>query len=335
MAKIVIPGWLRNAGFAMLALGLLVYAFEGVDLHEVWKYAKHAKWIYILASVLLGYLALLSRSKRWTLVLKHLGYPLSTWTAAHSISIGYLINMAVPRAGEVARATALYRANKTPINVLLGTIIMERTIDLVILVALIGLTFLSASEELHLLLEYTQTTDSSDSTAGMAWGTILTVILVFVLLAVILFWKKMKASDQFLRVRAFSKGLMDGIKAVAQLPNPFAFWAHTVLIWLCYYAMVYICFFSLPYTLDTSLSEGLFVMIAASLGIIIPVPGGVGAYHYLVTMALVVLGLSKVEGLAFATLVHAAQSLMLIVAGVIGIIGLSVLRKTRKPHGQD
>ena len=98
---------------------------------------------------------------------------------------------------------------------------------------------------------------------------------------------------------------------------------------LCYYLMVYVVFFALPETASLSWSDAFFVMVAASLGIVVPVPGGVGAYHYLVMLALGILGLSQEEGLAFATIVHSSQTLMLLFAGAAAFLFLYLER--RKP----
>src|SRR5210317_740035 len=153
MAKFALPGWLRTTGFAVFALALLYFAFDGVDLQAVWSSAREAQWGWIALSVVLGYMAVLSRGKRWTYVLSHLGHHTTMWRAVHATGVGYLVNMAIPRAGEVARATALNRADKIPVNVLIGTILIERTIDLVMMAGLLGVAFLTASDELTSLID--------------------------------------------------------------------------------------------------------------------------------------------------------------------------------------
>ncbi len=335
MAKFAVPGWLRTAGFAALALFLLYFAFQGVDLNAVWESAKEAKWGYLALSVALGYIAILSRGQRWTYVLRHLGYPTTMWRAVHATGIGYLVNMALPRAGEVARATALNRADKTPVNILIGTILIERTIDLLMMAGLLGLAFLSASEELTALIDLTQSESGPNAGPGIPWGSIFLGLFIAAGLFGWLFRARLKTTPFYTKVRDFLKGMLEGIKAVGQLPNQWAFWAHTFFIWGCYYAMVYVCFYALPFTADVTPAQGLFVMMAASLGVLIPVPGGVGAYHYLVAMALVVLGLPYAQGLAFATIVHAAQAIMLMSSGVIGLIGLSAGKGRTSDHGQN
>ena len=335
MAKFALPGWLRTAGFAALALFLLYFAFQGVDLNAVWESAQEAQWGYIGLSVALGYVAILSRGQRWTYVLKYLGYPTTLWRAVHATGVGYLVNLAIPRAGEVARATALNRADKTPVNVLIGTILIERTIDLLMMAGLLGLAFLSASEELSSLIALTQSETDPQAGPGIPWFKLFLGLLSIGALIAWLCRARIQASPFYAKVRDFLKGMLEGIKAVGQLPNKWAFWAHTFFIWGCYYAMVYVCFYALPFTADVTPAQGLFVMMAASLGILIPVPGGVGAYHYLVAMALVVLGLPYAQGLAFATIVHAAQAIMLMSSGVIGLIGLSARKSPDNVHGQD
>ena len=328
MAKFALPGWLRTTGFAVFALALLYFAFDGVDLQAVWSSAREAQWGWIALSVVLGYIAVLSRGKRWTYVLSHLGHHTTMWRAVHATGVGYLVNMAIPRAGEVARATALNRADKIPVNVLIGTILIERTIDLVMMAGLLGVAFLTASDELTSLMDLTQGETDSQAGPGIPWGSILGGIGLVLGLLSWIFRGRIVQSAFYAKVQNFLSGMMAGIRAVGQLENKWAFWGHTFFIWGCYYVMVYVCFYALPFTSNFSLAQGLFVMMAASLGVLIPVPGGVGAYHYLVAMALVVLGLPYAQGLAFATIVHAAQAFMLMSSGVIGLIGLSA-RKGR------
>ena len=119
------------------------------------------------------------------------------------------------------------------------------------------------------------------------------------------------------------RGLSQGFTSIVRLDKPWAYLSHTVFIWASYFVMIYVCFFAMPATENIQIDQSLFVMMAASMGIVVPVPGGVGAYHYLVAKALEVLAVPYPEGLAFATLVHASQTIMLMSTGVIGFIGLS------------
>lgn len=314
-----IPSWLKTLVFASLGVGLLYVAFRGVDLEAVGREMGRAKLCWFGVSVAVGYAAVISRGMRWKLVLDSMGYPTTAWRATHAIGIGYLINMVFPRAGEVARATALRRSDKTPVDVLLGTIIVERLIDLIMMSILLGITLLLTYPELQKLLASTQSAPASDE-GGFPW-----IPVVGLMLALASWFSRRRFLETALgqRVQSFLRGLAHGFTSITRLHRPWAYLGHTLFIWGAYFLMVYVCFFALPATEDIPIDESLFVMMAASLGVVVPVPGGVGAYHYLVAKALEVLSIPYVEGLAFATLVHASQALMLMSTGVIGFIGLS------------
>src|SRR5690606_12746390 len=117
--------------------------------------------------------------------------------------------------------------------------------------------------------------------------------------------------------RDFWDGIKEGLKSISQLKSKTPFILHTIFIWLMYYLMVYVYVFSLDATKDLSPSSGLLVMIAAGFGMVVPTPGGIGAYHYLVMLGLSVLGVASDDGVSFATLVHTGQLVMTVISGTI------------------
>jgi uncharacterized membrane protein YbhN (UPF0104 family) len=315
-----IPSWLKTLLFASIGVSLLYFAFKGVDLKAVGKEMGSAKLEWIGLSMLVGLGAVVSRGMRWKLVLDSMGYRSTSWRTSYAIGIGYLINMVFPRAGEVARATALRRSDKIPVDVLLGTIIVERLIDLIIVSILLGLTLILTYPELQKLLASTQGSQPAANEGGIPW---IWITLALIMLATWFLRKRFFESAPGQRVQSFLRGLSQGFTSIVRLDNPWAYLGHTAFIWASYFVMIYVCFFAMPATENIEVDQSLFVMMAASMGIVVPVPGGVGAYHYLVAKALEVLAVPYPEGLAFATLVHASQTIMLMSTGVIGFIGLS------------
>jgi uncharacterized membrane protein YbhN (UPF0104 family) len=315
-----IPSWLKTLLFASIGVSLLYFAFKGVDLKAVGKEMGSAKLEWIGLSMLVGLGAVVSRGMRWKLVLDSMGYRSTSWRTSYAIGIGYLINMVFPRAGEVARATALRRSDKIPVDVLLGTIIVERLIDLIIVSILLGLTLILTYPELQKLLASTQGSQPAANEGEIPW---IWITLALIMLATWFLRKRFFESAPGQKVKSFLRGLSQGFTSIVRLDNPWAYLGHTVFIWASYFVMIYVCFFAMPATENIEVDQSLFVMMAASLGIVVPVPGGVGAYHYLVAKALEVLAVPYPEGLAFATLVHASQTIMLMSTGVIGFIGLS------------
>ena len=327
-----------------LTAGLLAFAFQGMDPRSLWDGMRKANPGLVVLSIALGYVAVIFRAYRWRIVLRSLGHPVAASAAVHAVALSYLVNLVIPRGGEVARCTAIQQAEGVPVDKALGTVVMERIIDLVMALALVSLVLFLNWAELQALpdavSEFGRVNQapapeaSSPSTPAEAtipwWGWALGIAA---LAAAGAFWARRKWGWDALKKRAmnFAYGLLDGLRSVARLDNPRGFWAHTVAIWVCYFLMVYLMFFALPATSGITLAHALFVMMSATFSYIVPAPGGFGTYHVFVTSALWVTGVPMADGLIFATVVHSAQTAMMLLAGTAGFAGLAFLRKR---HGQ-
>ena len=119
---------------------LFYQAFSQTNITKVLQDLGHARYLYVFISMVLGYIAFISRGIRWNFLLGPLGKKANTWRAIHAVSIGYLTNIAVPRAGELARCTSLNRTDKIPVDRLFGTVVLERIFDMAMLLIIILLT---------------------------------------------------------------------------------------------------------------------------------------------------------------------------------------------------
>lgn len=327
-----------------LTAALLAFAFQGMDPRTLWEGMRKANPGLVVLSIALGYVAVIFRAYRWRIVLRSLGHPVSASAAVHAVALSYLVNLVIPRGGEVARCTAIQQAEGVPVDKALGTVVMERIIDLVLALVLVSLVLVLNWTELQALpnavsefgrVNQARAPEASSASAPTEggfpwWGWALGIAA---LAAAGAFWALRKWGWDALKKRAmnFAYGLLDGLRSVARLDNPRGFWAHTVAIWVCYFLMVYLMFFALPATSGITLAHALFVMMSATFSYIVPAPGGFGTYHVFVTSALWVTGVPMADGLIFATVVHSAQTAMMLLAGTAGFAGLAFLRKR---HGQ-
>jgi uncharacterized protein (TIRG00374 family) len=322
---------LKYVIFIGLALLLLWLAFRNTDPATLWSDLKHADYRWVILSVFLGYTALMSRGYRWLILLEPLGYKPKLWNSIHSVATLYIVNMAVPRAGELARCTSLNQVENIPVNKLFGTVILERVIDFIMLAGIILFTFIMYVDELLQFFDIAfsnETADGSTSHLKLYIGIALAALLILFLV----FRKRIINHPKFEAVRNFWNGMKEGLATVKTMKRKRAFILHTVYIWLCYYLMVYVVFFAIPETSHLNWSDGFFIMVAASLGIVVPVPGGLGAYHYLVMLAMTILGVTQEDGLAFATIVHSSQTLMLLIAGALAFLFLYLERRKSLPN---
>lgn len=250
--------------------------------------------------------------------------------------VGYLANTAVPRMGEFARCGVLSKKEKIPFNALFGTVISERFFDLITLMLIIFLVIIFQMDLLRNFLEnnFWPFFDNlfSNINSIILFGIIAAVILGGIIWLVWIFKNKVKAMPFYHRIVEFLRGLWDGIKSIKNMKHKWLFVFYTIVIWLFYTLMTYIPLKMLAETSNLDFLDGLTLMAIAALGIVAPVPGGIGAYHYIVKVTLTELwGIEANAAMSFATLNHAGQTLMNVVVGAVSYFLLIFYTKKQPP----
>ena len=140
---------------AFLALGILLlwFAFSNVNFSKLVAGLKEANYSWLLLSVLFGLFAYVSRARRWVLLINALGFYPSTINTFHAVMTGYLANLALPRIGEITRCVALGKKEKIPVDKLIGTVVVERTIDLLCLLLIMVILIFTSGEQIGLFLQ--------------------------------------------------------------------------------------------------------------------------------------------------------------------------------------
>jgi len=317
--------------FLGLAAFLFYQAFKNTEFSKLVEDFRRADYRYVFLSMVMGYLAFISRGLRWNYLLAPLGQKAKNWNAIHAITIGYFANLALPRAGELARCTALKSTDKIPLNRLIGTVALERIIDSLMLLFAILLALIIEFDKLQLFFQTAFAESNSNPNSlwlkiGLGGGFLLSLILLYILR------HRLQNLPGFSKVREFWQGFKEGLKSFKTVRNKPAFIAHTLFIWAMYYLMIYVVVFALDVTQDIDPGSGLFIMVVGSFGMVIPAPGGIGSYHYLVMLGMTVLGISQADGVSFATLVHTGQMIMTIGSGVVASYAVFRERKKVKRH---
>ena len=279
---------------------------------------RGAKYIYVFISVFIGLIAYISRGVRWLIILEPMGYKPKLSNSIYSIIIGYFANLAIPRIGEITRCTTMNQAEDIPVDKLFGTVILERIIDLIMLLSITLLTIL-------LKVEYPDVVTA-----------IITLGIVGVIGVVILYLLRSRINNFPLavKIRTFFLGIKEGLVSVRKIKNRRGFYFHTLLIWFCYYTMTWVVFYSLKETSHLNMIDGLFILVVGGFGMAAPVQGGIGAYHFIVSLGLGVLGIDKVPALSFATIVHTSQTLFILFAGALAL-GLIYINNRNKKRASE
>lgn len=317
---------LKYLFFLSVGLGLLWLALRGLDFGKIAVEFKNAKYGWLLLSLIPGFIAHLSRAVRWNIMINALGYKTTLGSTFHATIMGYFANTIFPRLGEVTRCTVLSRRQNIPFNGLFGTVIAERVFDLICIIIIAFFVIIAQFGFLRGFLEKMIWVPLSSKIPSSTW--LVTLIGVSILLAFVLFYILLKISMPYIRKLSFYRKLRDlligfiaGLKTLKNLKQKKAFIAHTVLIWVMYFFMSYIPFRALQSTEHLTLIDGTTLLMMGTLGFVIPVPAGIGAYHWIVAKTLTDLfGIVSESAASFAVLVHASQIMLIVALGIFSMI---------------
>ena len=311
-----------------VAVFFMWLAFRGLKFGEIKGYFAKANYLWVAAAAVFGVLAYWFRAIRWNLLFEPLGYKISNSNSFWTIAFGYLMNLTIPRSGEVARATALYGVEKVPVDKSFGTIILERVVDLICMIGFLGLTLIFKYDAI--LAFYKQ------SNINISPNKIFLILGILTAGAILFFVFRHK----FINVPVLGNvikiinGILDGVFSIFKLKQPLKFIFHSIMIWICYYLAAYLICFALPETSHFTFADGFFVIVVGTLGMMIPASGGIGAFHFALKLGIGALFLSMGKsfaegeevGLAYAFISHTMQLVLMV---VLGFISIPILAKAR------
>lgn len=311
-------------------------ALRGLDVDKIKNSLQKANYLWVLFAAVFGISAYIFRAVRWNLLLEPMGYKISNSNSLWSISFGYLMNLTIPRSGEVARSTALYGVEKVPVDKSFGTIILERFVDLVCMGIFALLTLIFKYDAL--IAFYKSATEQKNQAAPQSDSNMSYIVLGFIVFLVILlfiFRKHLQKSSIYNKIVGFGKGILEGLKSILKLRQKGKFILLTAGIWICYFFASYLVCFSLPETSDFTPADGCFILVVGTLGMIIPASGGIGAFNLAMkfgfTALFISMGKDAVEGgelgLAYSFITLPLQIIIML---VMGLISIPILAKNRK-----
>ena len=309
--------------FFGIGLGLFWLAMKGVEDPEGLKRdMRSAQWWGIAASFVMGYLAIVSRGLRWNLLLAPMGHHPSPARSVHAVAFSYFANAFVPRSGEVARCAALNQTDDIPVDQLLGTVITERVVDFLMLFGLVAFALLTNLDAFLALMQEAQLpampTLIGAGVAGLAGCGAL-------------WWISQQQGRSGLlgKMAGFLQGIGTGIRSVLAMEKRGLFLFHTLFIWVMYFLMSYVLFKAIPAVSSLGLTDAVLVMVAGGFGMVLPAPGGIGSYHWAVSLGFAAVGFSGDVGFAVANVVWLTQTAMIVLTGGLGYLMLFLHRMRR------
>lgn len=320
-------------GLGVLLVWLTVKDITKQQQEDILVSIQKANYSFIGLSFLVGIFSHYVRAVRWKILLAPLGYQPKTSNTFFAVMVGYLVNLAVPRLGEVSRCGMLNSYEKIPFTEGFGSVIAERALDLVCLVLIFFITLFLEFDKISgiaddLIFKYV-----SEKCRNLFQHKLLLGVLIggFILIAGILFYLRKKIQQTFsTKMKAFINGLWQGLSSIKDVKQPVLFIINTLLIWLMYILQVYVCFLAFSETAHLSFMTAAVLMVFGSLAIIV-VPGGTGVYQTIVITILTgVYLISQPGAFAFAWTVWTSQIILIAGGGLISLLLLDQLNKKNK-----
>ncbi len=314
--------------FLILAGFLLWLSFRGIDFSELWVVLRKANYIWLLPAIGSSVVSFFIRARRWKLLIEPLGYSPTLANTYHSVVTGYFANIIFPRLGEVSKCAALSKKENIPFDRLVGTMLVERTIDILSVLVILGVILLAGGTVTgSFLTENVFQPAEKKLSSSLGSGTFVTVIVILLIItAVVMFFllrDRLSSKPLFRKIYSFSDGLIDGLKSIARVRRKGEFLLQTLLLWVAYFLMSYFPLLCLESTAGLGVRATMFILVIGSFGMAAPVQSGLGAYHWILSRGMLfAYGIPLEEGLAYATLEHESQMILIAILGALSIYAL-------------
>jgi len=312
---------LKIISFFLVGILIFWFVYKDQDIKRIKGILTHeVNYFWIVLSLFLGLLSHISRTIRWNLMIEPLDHKPKTLNTLLAVMIGYLMNLALPRMGEISRCGVLSRYEKIPFTKLVGTVVLERLIDVLMLLLLLIIVVVT---QFGKVLEFLSNNPGvKEKLSKVIYSPVLIGSLFLFVFGIWLSRNKIRESALVKKLMGFVGQFVEGFQSIRDMKKKGAFIFHSVFIWLMYYLMLYCVFFSFKFTSDLTPLAGLTIFVLGSFGMVAPVQGGIGAWHFMVIEGLALYGVDRGDGKVFALLAHGSTTLMLIVLGLIALLVL-------------
>lgn len=314
-----------------IGVGLIFWSLKNLDENQktqvvdAFKNANY-KWIYL--TILFGFISNVSRTQRWLLLLKTINYNPRFSITFVSVTLMFFANLIFPRLGEVSRCAILAKYEDVPFNKSFGTIVLERIIDFITILFLGLLLILFERERLSIIF---------DEIFGFIVNKFLLlisvnniIISIFIIISLIILLRKISKKEEFfLKIKERTNGIWLGLISIKKLEQKWQFLFHSILIWFCYLLMSYFSFKCLVETAHLGMFTAMATLFFGGFAMILT-QGGIGAFPIVIQKILSLYMINSVIGLSYGWISWSAQTIFVIIGGILSLLFLSLESKIYK-----
>ena len=299
-----------------LAAVLLWFSFRDVEWTDFIAGLQECRWGFILLSMAAGAFAFWLRGLRWRQQLQPIDPAISRITTFNGINIGNISNFVFPRIGEFVRCGVITRRSSATYDKVLGTVVLERGWELLVMLMMLALVVVGGFEKFGNFF-VRQIWEPIASRLDISLWWVLLVLAVCGLGGIWVIWRFRATNRLCAKVWGIFTGLLQGFSSCLRMERKWLFFAYTLFIWMVYWLMAATTVWAAPFLDHLTVIDALFLSLVGGLGFAVPVPGGIGAFHFVISLALMgVYDVPMETGIVYATLSHTSQAVTQIIFGL-------------------
>lgn len=304
----------------LIGIGIIYYQFTTLTSNELEKIKisfLKADYFYVFLSLFVALFGYWSRAYRWKFALQHLGYQTKFRNDLMTVCVSYLVNLTIPRSGEISRAALLKKYENVPFDKAFGTVVAERIVDMLIFLLFVAVGFVSQYDKIYSFL-----LEKNVKFETLIWVSIagFLMFIIFILVWIYAEWKII------LKLKQKLSGLIEGMQSILKMKDKWNYIFHSFFIWFSYLIMFYVTIFALPETTNISFDVVVMGFIFGTLAVGFT-NGGLGAYPLAIAMIFSLYGISNDISVAFGWLIWTSQTLLTIFLGLLSYLLLPILNK--------
>lgn len=321
--------WVQLIVGIAISVLMIWLAFKGQDLSVVWQHVQSMPWPPMLVAVVVATLPFALRVPRWQALLhREDGSRIGAAPMWHAIAMGFAANNTLPfRLGEVLRVGAISRLAPVPFSSALSSLVVERVIDALTVVALFTGAMLVVDIPMDSGAQAAATRVGLLGAVGLCIAVIAAAFPLLAERVVVMLTPAGRLREMAIKL---TRRLLDGVAALRDPRRASTVIAWSVLIWTVNAAAFWIGFGA--FDIEAPFAAALILQFVLVIGIALPqAPGFVGGFELAIVTSLSLFGVPQDVALAYAVTYHVTTFVPITLLGAWSLVstGLS-LRSARE-----
>ncbi len=310
-----------------LGIYLVVTIYKDLDneQREALFYSfEKANYLWVALAFVMGLLSHYIRGYRWKFQMEAMGYQTSSLNNFMAVMIGYIVNLILPRVGEVSRAASITKYEKIPFQKSFGTILSERALDFIVLLSITGITVILQFAVLESFVNQMGEKVLEKLNSPLFW--FLAVLAVLAIPISLFVFRRYRSNSFISKIAELVNGLAEGLRSILRMEKGWLYVLATMAIWVLYIGMFWVGFFALEETSALPISAVFAGFVLGSFAVVL-VPGGIGAFPVAIMQGLIIYGIAGEIGFALGWIIWFSQTLMIVVFGGLSMIYMPIYNK--------